>query len=427
MESGLRLLRIPGPVNVAMRPGSPRTWIWWPSWVVIILAGLVLKARQPTTYGFGTSDDDELMVRMAKGFLDGHWSSSWASTGPVTLAKPVGYPLFLAGVHFLPWSPVLSAYLVYLTGASLIAWSWRRISGSRSQATIVLAMLVFNPVFFSTDSQRIYRDTLIDALATLAIGMAFVVAAGLQDRRSVGVDAVHGTKGHHRHSRTTPGPLRRCLPFLLAVLIGLAIGLVAISKPTYQWLVIAVAAPLAFPVVQRLRPSRARLVSILKMGLAVVLVAISGFGVLQATKEMNKRTYHVALVEDLSTGALEHVWKLWASVESGPPERDIIITKGMRTAVYRISPAAAELKPFLESPQDGWKGVDCRSPLRICNDAGNWFEWDLRDTAYASDTPEVSSDSRCISTGSPTTSNAPATTADSAARRVPYWRQGFPD
>jgi hypothetical protein len=55
----------------------------------------------------------------------------------------------------------------------------------------------------------------------------------------------------------------------------------------------------------------------------------------------------------------------------------------MRAAVYAISPTAAKLKPFLESPNDPLKAVDCQSVVHICDESGGWFPYDLL-TAAAS-------------------------------------------
>ena len=234
-----------------------------------------------------------------------------------------------------------------------------------------------------TATSGLYRETFLDSLATVAIGLAFVVAAELKGRpREVPGRRPHSAAAHRRPPGGY-GAVRRCVPFALSLLLGLTIGLAAITKPTYQWLVLAVAAPLAYPVVQRLRRDRLRWATLLKMALATVLVLSSALGVVETTKQMNQRTYHVNLVEDLSSGALARVWKLWASVEAGRPEKYVPITKAMRTAVYRVSPAAAVLEPTLESPTDGFKLADCYSPLKICNEAGNWFEWDLREAVYS--------------------------------------------
>jgi hypothetical protein len=359
----------------------PPVWIWRTCWAAIVAVGLILKALQSPFYIFNTLIDDQLMVRMAQGFLQGHWSSNYSTTNFETLAKPVGYPIFLAAVHYLPWSPLFSNYLLYLVGAALVAFSWRRISGSRPQATVVLAALVLNPIFFTLESQRVYREIFVNSVGTVAIGLAFVLAAELK-MRSVRTDAAPpGTTPARPERRRLFGPTtypRRCLPIVLAALVGLAVGVVSITKPTWQWLAIGVLAPLSYPVVRRIRTSERPGLTTVRVLLVAAVAMLFGFGVFEGTKLMNQRTYHVAMVEDFSTGSFARMWKLWASVEAGPTRTFVPITRDMRLAVYAISPTAAEMRPWLESPADFWKHVDCQSGDGICNESGPWFEWDLR-------------------------------------------------
>jgi len=346
--------------------------------------GIVLKAGLAPQYFYGSSDDDQLMVQMAKGFLEGHWSSNWATTGVATLVKPVGYPLFLASAHFLPWSPTLTAYLLYLVGAVLIAWSWWLIAGSRAQSTVILAALVFDPVNFVTGSQRIYRDSFIDAIATIAIGLSFLIAAHLRTSPSRVTPPSHPEHpfGVHSPRNHWVSRMRIILLYLLALLVGILVGVVMITKPTWQWLVIAVIAPVAHPLIQKMRQWHWRRSMIVRVCIAGILAVSGAYAVVASTIAMNQRTYHVALVEDLSSGAFARAWKAWASVEAGPPEPHVAITRDMRMAVYRVSPAASRLEPYLESPTDNWKRTDCTS-LGVCNDSGPWFEWDLQYAAVS--------------------------------------------
>ena len=99
-------------------------------------------------------------------------------------------------------------------------------------ATLVLVMLAFSPSLFASSSQRIYRDVYIDAVATLAIGLAFVVAAEIQTGRVTRGDRTTRCPKAHAHRSTSRGWPRRILPFLLAVLIGVALGFAAVTKPT---------------------------------------------------------------------------------------------------------------------------------------------------------------------------------------------------
>ncbi len=410
---------------VRLRPAS-----WganWPVWAFILGMGIALKAELAPLYLFNSPDDDQLMVQMAKGFLDGHWSSNWAATGVATLVKPVGYPIFLTSAHFLPWSPMLTAYLLYLIGAVLIAWSWWLIAGSRAQSTVILTALVFHPVNFVTGSQRIYRDSFIDSIATIAIGLSFVIAA--QMRKSPALMA-HPDLGVHQSGapslqRRWSGRLRRIMLYLLALLVGVLVGVVMITKPTWQWLLIAVVAPVAFPVIQKMRRGRWQWPIVLKACIAGVLAVSGAYGVVATTVSMNQRTYHVALVEDLSSGAFARAWKAWASVEAGPPEPHVVITRDMRMAVYRVSPAASRLRPYLESPRDKWKRADCHpSTSATIRDPGSNGTSGTRPLPPA----PFSRSKMCrpTSAGWPTRSPLRVRRRDCNVLRFPYSHRGYP-
>lgn len=349
------------------RRGAPsRIWPWRLAWALILVAGLLVKWSQPPQYIFTAGYDDLLMVQMAHGFLLGHWSSPWATSSWVTMAKPVGYPLFLAGAHYAPWSPLVSVDLVYLLGSSLIAWSWRRMSGSRPQATGILLALVLSPALYPSGLERIYRDSFIEALGALAIGLSFVVAAELDARGRA----------------SEPGGsavLRALLLVVLVVGIGVSIGFSAITKPTWYWMVPAVLAPLAHPLVRRIRQGPHRLKTALCAGLAAAVAVVSCGAVIEATIAMNKRTYGVALVEDLSSGGLARAWETWASVRSGPTKRFEPITREMRLAVYRVSPAARRLEPYIYSRSDPFVEASCAPrEARSCDDPGRYLEWALQ-------------------------------------------------
>jgi hypothetical protein len=258
-------------------------------------------------------------------------------------------------------------------------------SGSRAQSALVLAALIFSPTLFAIDSQRIYRDVFIDDVATLAIGLAFVIAAELKARA-----VRHGLTEPGRvrsRSRSTSRPMvsvvvRGGLPFLLAALVGGLVGVVTVTKPTWQWMVPAVIAPLAFAHIRLLRRPQWRSFVTVSAMLAVLIGVGSGFWIFANTKLMNQKTYGVGLVEDFSTGSFARTWHLWASVEAGPTRKYVQVTKAMRLAVYKVSPAAREMERYLESPNDPWKTIECYV-MGICQESGTLFDWDLRTAAFS--------------------------------------------
>ncbi|MGH9043352.1 MAG: hypothetical protein ACRDVP_00635 [Acidimicrobiales bacterium] len=348
-------------------------------WIITVGAGLAIRCWQSPFYIFNSADDDGLMVEMAKGFLDGRWSSSWSTTGTSTMVKPVGFPLFLAGAHFLPWSPLISGYLLYLLGVILIVNSWRRLSRSRSQTSILLAALVLNPIFFANDSQRIYRDIFVNDIAALAVGLSFVIGTHFY----LSAAAASATRARVEGAiRSVPGRFqaRRLAILGSALLMGGFAGLIMVTKPTWQWVLPALLAPLALSTIMPVRRRAMRFVRVIRLTLVIIIGSVAAFGVIEVVKTMNDHTYGVNLVEDFSTGALARTWDVWASVEAGPARHYVPITRPMRMAVYKVSPAAAEMENYLEAPTDPWKTLNCRS-MHICNESGSLFEWDLQSAA----------------------------------------------
>ena len=347
-------------VSGARRVISP----WWFAWAAVVVIGLAIRCLERPVYGFNDVYDDELLVRMAQGFIHGNWSTSWSVSGTGTLAKPVGYSLFLAAAHFIPWSPLISTYLLYLFGTILISWGWGSISRSRWQATVILVALTLAPVLFADGNQRIYRDSLSDAVGTVAIGLAFVLAARLGRKR---------------------GGNRLNLGLVLG--IGISVGFLSIIKPGWYWVIPAVAAPLLYPVWRKVAETSSPLRSV-GWGVVAVLVVVVGLaGVSEALVLTNKHVYGVALTDDFSEGQFSRAWKRWVSVEAGP--RPVLldpINPEMRSAVYRVSPAARLIEPYFETPKSPWTMGNClflkkAAPRTPCDGAGLWTEWDLRTSA----------------------------------------------
>ena len=95
----------------------------------------------------------------------------------------------------------------------------------------------------------------------------------------------------------------------------------------------------------------------------------------------NDQHYGVALTNDVAAGTYARAYADWADVNAGTPSPRVPISFAQRTAVYAISPAAAELAPILESSSNHWRKVSCRQQ-RVCDDfAGGWEVWALREAA----------------------------------------------
>lgn len=360
--------------NVARLATSARHTVVspWPLlWVAILGVGLTVRILERPEYILRAPEDDELFVRMAQGLVHFNWGTPWSVSSTDTLAKPIGYPLFLAIAHLVPWNPVVSVYLIYLLGAVLIACGWASISHSRLQSTVLLAALTLAPVLWAFGNQRIYRDAFSEAIGALGMGFAFILAA-----------RVNAGKGGRR------------LSLCVLVLIGLCVGVQAITKPSWYWMLLAVAVPLAYPLWRRLVTSPRRLRAVVAGVVAVAVVGVSGWAVIEATTLENFRVYGVAVLDDFDKGQFARAWKEWVSVEAGPkPVWYDPINPQMRAAVYRVSPAARLMSPYFGTSNSVWTSTNCLylkmpPPPQAgipagtrCDDSGHWAIWDLRGSA----------------------------------------------
>ena len=343
---------------------------------LIALFSLIVRALQPRIYGFGSAFDDELMVKQTNSFLTGKWSQFYLQgQGPTALAKPPGFSMYLSISHFSQIDPCVGEQIIIIAGAGLIAFSWWKIQGSRLQSTLILGGIVLNPINFTVQAQRVYRDSFISALGTLAIGFAALSAYFIFNQYK------NSLKGNSKPGRAIGVPklfLLKCSFSMLA--IGSLWGWLAITKASWIWLLPSVTAFVFYPLIKIFRiinwKSNLILITVLLFSIITPYSAV-----VQGTKIANQRHYGVALVDDLTAGALNSAWIAWVSVESGSPEQWVPITKSMRESVYAVSPTARLMEPWLESPTDGWKSTSCGNGPKICNNSTGWFEWDMRSAA----------------------------------------------
>jgi hypothetical protein len=102
---------------------------------------------------------------------------------------------------------------------------------------------------------------------------------------------------------------------------------------------------------------------------------------------LNNYAYGFNGVEDFYTGNFAKAIANWQRVKTGvDPRPFILVSKGQREAVYKISPSARIIKPALEAiPAEGswnWKSNNCSS-TGVCDESGVWFPWEIRDAAIS--------------------------------------------
>ena len=326
------------------------------AYAAIAAISLWLRLGFPAMALGGAGADDALFVRQAAFLAQGRWLGPYDN---LTLAKGPVYPMFIAVSSLLAAPLKLTEHLVYLAVAALVAVYVARQAGHRWLGLALFALLAFNPVFWDPLLARVIREGLYVSLSLAVVGLAVLVAF---DRGS-----------RVRHA-------------LQGVALGLVAGAFWLTREEGLWIVPAVAA--VFCLALTAVAVRRRWAAL--GGIAIALLAAGvGFGtVYGAVAGLNDRYYGAFATNEFKSGAFVHAYGAISRIVPDEWRRYTVFPADARRRAYAVSPAAAELRPFLDGDEgEGWRRVGCEQmqlAAAACPEIlSGWFMWALRDAATA--------------------------------------------
>ena len=288
--------------------------------------------------------DDLMQLQKALTISAGEWLGEY---GSMTLVKGAGFPLLTALFHALGlpyligWTALyIAACAAFLYAVSpLVRGAWTRLA--------LHAALVFNPVGFSNQVNRYYRDAGYYAVAflTIALFLGFLV---------------------HRGKRR----------IVLGALAGFALGWAAMVREDSQWLFAyalgCLAAAVCFCIFSPERRFRAL------VGAGVMIAAGYALAVIPVCA-INLSRYGTFALDEYNSGSFAESYGALSRLDGGRRDPAVTIPYEERMKLYEASPAFAELYPMLDAPDAlyaGWK--ELQGEYRT-----GYFGFVLRDAAQA--------------------------------------------
>jgi hypothetical protein len=304
-----------------LSPAASR-WLWLAFYAALIACKLFLSFGQPRTVYPAAAHDDTLFLHLAESIADGRWLGGYSE---FTLMKGSFFSIFMAASHLLGLPISFSRDLLYLAACGLTVVAFAPAVPGRWQQALIFSLLLFNPA--STAIDRILREEIYPSLTLLVV--AFAIGLWLR----VGM------------------PPRRLAVW--AAGLGLSLGAFWLTREEGLWILPILAfIYLASAVRYRTGSLRWReYVLVFSIPLAIWAASLATVATLNlvyygtfCTVEAKEKNFVAAY------GALARIrHDKWYPTTPVPRET--------RQRAYRVSPAFAELRPYIDGEMGKLYGV----------------------------------------------------------------------
>ena len=323
----------------------------WLFLLVILLTGvkLFLAKALPLTAIGGSVYDDQLFLRLGQNLSRGIWLGEYDAQ---LLIKGPGYPLFLAINDWFGLPLLTSQHLAYSVASLLFLLAIRPLIHSNLLLGLLAALLLLNPHTFDIQLLRVNRDGFYPTLTLWVFASSIGLLVSLGEMR------------------------RGC--WLWVISLGGSVAWLWITREESPWilppLAILMASVFLGVVRGQYRPQRRVMVFLL----ASIFLAVSGPFLVSI---LNYQKFGVFCVSEQQAPAMQAAFGALTRVEHESWRPKILLPKDVRDAVYLVSPAFAEMRPYLE----GWGGATWAeiSGYTLNEEergevSGGWLMWAIR-------------------------------------------------
>ena len=142
--------------------------------IILILISLkvYLISVQPINFIPENKYDDALMLEQANSILQGKWLGDYNS---LTLVKGPLTPMFIALLSKLHIPFLLGQEVLYDISCLFLVHAISKTIKNKKVIYVIFAILLYNPITFSSEICRVYRDGLYTSLTMLLVAFSYSI------------------------------------------------------------------------------------------------------------------------------------------------------------------------------------------------------------------------------------------------------------
>ena len=312
--------------------------------LLLLIIKLLIVQVQPIEAEYTLIYDDQLMCELANNIADGNWLGEYNKN---TLIKGVFTPLFIAFCYIIHIPFLLGKEIFYGIACIVFTLFIRKKLKTDMQAIIVYMVLLFNPVEYSTDLCRLYRDGIYSSLILYLI--SFFIGIFLNRTESA----------------------KKQIKYYIA--IGITYTCTYLCREETIWLLPIMVATLILIIIPIIKEKNKK--EKLKK-IAVMFIPICIFLIItNIIAYTNYRYYGVYTLNQYWGKEFKEAYGALTRVIPEERIRRVPVTKNVMEKIYKISPKFAELKEFFNG-ENGKKWQYCGENIQGEINAG-YFHWAL--------------------------------------------------
>lgn len=311
--------------------------------VIILLLLLILKIIivqvQPTNAKYSMIYDDQLMIEQANSIISGEWLGEYNSK---TLTKGVFTPLAMALIYILNIPFLIGKEIFYGLACIIFILIIRKKIKSEIALVFIYAIILLNPVEYSSQLCRAYRDGIYMSLILLLT--SFLIGIFLNRKESI----------------------KRQIKYFIG--LGITFSATYLCREETIWLLPFILVITIATIIPNYLNKKILLYIIPIM---ITIISVNIICVL------NYKYYGIYTLNQYWGNAFTSAYGALLRVKPEEEKQRVPITRETMNRLYELSPKFAELKDFLEGEEgDNWRNIGITIEGEL---TGAYVQWALMD------------------------------------------------
>lgn len=307
--------------------------------ILLLILKILIVQVQPTTAQYSMIYDDQLMIEQANSIISGNWLGEYNSK---TLTKGVFTPLFIALTYILNIPFLIGKEIFYGIACIVFTLIIRKKIKSKIALIIIYLVILINPVEYSVQLCRVYRDGIYASLILFL--SAFLIGIFL-----------------NRKEKAT-----KQIKYFVGA--GIAFSAAYLCREETIWLAPFILIITAVTIIPNYLNKK-----IILYVIPIIITIIS----INIVCLLNYKYYGVYTLNQYWGKAFQSAYGALLRVKPEEEMQRVPITHETMKRLYEVSPKFAELKDFLEGEEgDDWRDIGIRIEGEL---TGAYVQWALMD------------------------------------------------